>query len=137
MIKHTALFAALMFSVSASGGREDDVSRFLIGPDDRWHALPTEEEMAEASRGVADPSAFAEYAQRRLELASLVTEVVFVDDDAPVGGDGTSWQTAHQSLQDALARALTDPATRTADLGGALGTRAFADTLCTLISEPT
>ena len=30
-----------------------------------------------------------------------------------------------------------DPATRTADLGGALGTRAFADTLCTWISEPT
>jgi len=41
------------------------------------------------------------------------------------------------SLQDALARALTDPATRTADLGGALGTRAFADTICTLISEST
>ncbi|MCR9217399.1 MAG: hypothetical protein NXI14_09385 [bacterium] len=108
MIKHTALFAALVLSVSASGGREDDVSRFLIGPDGRWHALPTEEEMAEASRGVADSSAFAEYAQRRLDLASLVTEVVFVDDDAPVGGNGASWQTAHQSLQDALAQDYPD-----------------------------
>jgi len=108
MIKHTALFAALVLSVSASGGREDDVSRFLIGPDGRWHALPTEEEMAEASRGVADSSAFAEYAQRRLDLASLVTEVVFVDDDAPVGGNGASWQTAHQSLQDALAQDYSD-----------------------------
>lgn len=35
----------------------------------------------------------------------------------------------------ALARALAHPETRTADLGGALGTTAFADTLCRFIQE--
>ena len=28
--------------------------------------------------------------------------VLYVDDDAPPGGDGTSWKTAYQFLQDAL-----------------------------------
>ncbi|MCL5778640.1 isocitrate/isopropylmalate family dehydrogenase [Limibaculum sp. FT325] len=42
---------------------------------------------------------------------------------------------AADAIEAAVARALTNPATRTKDLGGALGTRAFADHLCRLISE--
>jgi len=34
-------------------------------------------------------------------------KIVYVDDDAPAGGDGRSWQTAYQYLQDALADART------------------------------
>lgn len=30
-------------------------------------------------------------------------QVIYVDDDAPIGGDGQTWQTAFRSLQDALA----------------------------------
>ena len=39
------------------------------------------------------------------------------------------------AIDTALDRALSDPATRTADLGGRLGTAAFADHLATLIRE--
>ncbi len=34
--------------------------------------------------------------------------VVYVDDDAPAGGDGASWATAYRFLQDALADAASD-----------------------------
>jgi hypothetical protein len=34
-------------------------------------------------------------------------KVIYVDDDAPAPGDGSSWQTAYKYLQDALADALT------------------------------
>ena len=40
------------------------------------------------------------------------------------------------TLNAALARALSDPATRTPDLGGTCGTRSFADTLCSLMRTP-
>jgi hypothetical protein len=33
----------------------------------------------------------------------LFSKVIFVDDDSTLGGDGTSWATAHKYLQDALA----------------------------------
>jgi len=33
----------------------------------------------------------------------------YVDDDAPSGGDGLSWSTAYNNLQDALSEALGDP----------------------------
>jgi phosphotriesterase-related protein len=33
------------------------------------------------------------------------SQIVYVDDDAPVGGNGTSWATAHRYLQDGLATA--------------------------------
>jgi isocitrate/isopropylmalate dehydrogenase len=42
---------------------------------------------------------------------------------------------AARAIDAALDRALSDPATRTADLGGAMGTRAFADHIATLIRE--
>jgi phosphotriesterase-related protein len=35
-------------------------------------------------------------------------EVVYVDDDAPMGGDGKSWTTAHRHLQDGLAAARAE-----------------------------
>lgn len=35
--------------------------------------------------------------------ASTPQAVIFVDDDAPLGGDGTTWPTAYMYLQDALA----------------------------------
>ncbi|MEM1330551.1 MAG: GC-type dockerin domain-anchored protein [Planctomycetota bacterium] len=37
-----------------------------------------------------------------------VAQVLHVDDDAPLGGDGQSWQTAYRYLQDALYEAQTD-----------------------------
>ena len=49
---------------------------------------------------------------RTLPLVSLLTlglchglfaKVVYVDDNASTGGDGTSWASAHKYLQDALA----------------------------------
>ncbi len=89
-------------------GADDNARIGIMGPDGEMQYLPTQEEMAAAASRGTDLSVFADYAQRRLELASLVTEIVYVDDDAPVGGDGTSWQTAHQSLQDALAEDYSD-----------------------------
>ncbi len=43
-----------------------------------------------------------------LASAASAGNVVFVDDDAPAGGDGTSWATAYRFLQDALAEATSD-----------------------------
>lgn len=39
----------------------------------------------------------------------------YVDDDAPLGGDGTSWDTAYKYLQDALADAVERDEIRAAD----------------------
>ncbi len=36
-------------------------------------------------------------------------DIRYVDDDAPVGGDGLSWSTAYQHLQDGLSEAAGDP----------------------------
>ena len=36
---------------------------------------------------------------------ALAQPIIYVDDDAPLGGDGASWQTAYTYLQDALAAA--------------------------------
>jgi hypothetical protein len=109
----TCLAATIAFLCSTVAAAQfhtaDDNARIgIIGPDGQMQLLPTAEEMAEAASRGTDISPFAAYAQRRLELASLVTEVVHVDDDAPVGGDGTSWHTAHQSLQDALTQDYSD-----------------------------
>jgi hypothetical protein len=41
----------------------------------------------------------------------MAQSVVYVDDDAPAGGDGTSWNTAYRYLQDALAKARSAPTT--------------------------
>ena len=35
-------------------------------------------------------------------VASGQTTVMYVDDDAPAGGDGTTWNKAYRDLQDAL-----------------------------------
>jgi phosphotriesterase-related protein len=43
----------------------------------------------------------------RSDAAEGSGEVVYVDDDAPTGGDGRSWATAYKHLQDALAAART------------------------------
>jgi hypothetical protein len=109
-LSHTLVAISALTALAGSAhaqfsGLDDNARIGIMGPDGEMQYLPTADEMAEqaASRG-ADLSVFADYAQRRLELASLVTEIVYVDDDAPVGGDGTSWHTAHQSLQDALAQ---------------------------------
>lgn len=113
MLTMTRLAVSVVLAMSASAaaqwtGTEDEPRRVLIGPDGEMQFLPTVEEMVDAASRGTDISPFADYAQRRLELLGLVSEVVYVDDDAPVGGDGTSWQTAHQSLQDALAQDYSD-----------------------------
>ncbi len=38
-----------------------------------------------------------------LAVSTAGADTIFVDDDAPLGGDGLSWNTAYQFLQDALA----------------------------------
>ncbi len=38
----------------------------------------------------------------------VLGDVIYVDDDADLAGDGNSWSTAHKYLQDALLRALPD-----------------------------
>lgn len=43
--------------------------------------------------------------------AANAQQVLYVDDDALPGGDCRSWDTACKYLQDALARALTEPTT--------------------------
>ncbi len=37
-----------------------------------------------------------------LAVSSAQADTIFVDDDAPLGGDGLSWATAYRFLQDAL-----------------------------------
>ena len=44
-----------------------------------------------------------------LVLPTTADAMLFVDDDAAAGGDGTSWGTAYQFLQDALSAAGSDP----------------------------
>lgn len=39
--------------------------------------------------------------------AATAQKTIRTDDDAPLGGDGTSWATAHKHLQDALAAAVS------------------------------
>ncbi len=39
--------------------------------------------------------------------ANAGADTIYVDDDAPIGGDGTSWPTAYKYLQDALHVAVT------------------------------
>jgi len=43
-----------------------------------------------------------------LNVGALAGSVLHVDDDAPNGGDGSSWDMAYQHLQDALAAAESD-----------------------------
>ncbi len=40
-------------------------------------------------------------------VSTAQADVLFVDDDAPPGGDGLSWDTAYRFLQDALANAVS------------------------------
>jgi hypothetical protein len=53
---------------------------------------------------------------RRLSVVAVVAvfssaqaDTIYVDDDAPPGGDGQSWDTAYRFLQDAAAEAAGDP----------------------------
>jgi len=115
-----AMLSAVFVCTGTTGaqmpGMPDGARIGIMGPDGEMEFLPTPEEMqaqmAEqmAARGNNSPdfSAIAAYAQRRIDLLGMVSEIVYVDDGAPVGGDGTSWQTAHQSLQDALGEHYTD-----------------------------
>ena len=41
-----------------------------------------------------------------LAVSTARADTIYVDDDAPVGGDGLGWNTAYQFLQDALANAV-------------------------------
>ena len=41
--------------------------------------------------------------------AAHAQSVRYVDDDAPLGGDGLSWTTPHKYLQDGLFAAASDP----------------------------
>ena len=61
----------------------------------------------EADSGIGD-----KWGMRTLQFVLLLTfgmchglfaKVIYVDDNASVGGDGTSWATAYQYLQDAIA----------------------------------
>ena len=49
-----------------------------------------------------------------LAVSSVQADTIFVDDDAPFGGDGLSWNTAYQFLQDALANAVAGTEIRVA-----------------------
>ncbi len=53
-------------------------------------------------------------------FASSAQTIIYVDDDAPLGGDGTTWQTAFTHLQDAVAAA--NALDHTAELRIAQGT---------------
>jgi len=41
-----------------------------------------------------------------LVVSTTQADTIYVDDDAPLGGDGLSWETAYRFLQDALANAV-------------------------------
>ncbi len=49
-----------------------------------------------------------------LAVSTAQADTIYVDDDAPFGGDGLSWNTAHQFLQDALANAVAGTEIRVA-----------------------
>ncbi len=44
-----------------------------------------------------------------LAVSTAQAGTIYVDDDAPLGGDGLSWSTAYRFLQDALFDAAGDP----------------------------
>ena len=49
-----------------------------------------------------------------LAVSTAQADIIYVDDDAPLGGDGLSWNTAYQFLQDALANAVAGTEIRVA-----------------------
>ena len=67
-----------------------------------------------AGKGVANPS-------------SLIGSVVMLLDWLALKHRAPAYAAAARAMDQSLERALTDPATRTRDLGGNLGTRAFGD----------
>ena len=44
-----------------------------------------------------------------LPVSATARQVRFVDDDAPLGGDGQGWSSAYTYLQDALSEAAANP----------------------------
>ncbi|QGY00859.1 hypothetical protein MMSR116_02265 [Methylobacterium mesophilicum SR1.6/6] len=46
-----------------------------------------------------------------------------------------NFRTAARGIEQAIDRALVNPATRTGDLGGGLGTQAFAEALCDEVEQ--
>jgi isocitrate/isopropylmalate dehydrogenase len=56
--------------------------------------------------------------------------LVLADLDAPRRHDDTRFAGAAETIDRSVDALLKDPATRTADLGGKLGTKAFTAALC-------
>ncbi len=118
MIQHTALFAALVLS-SFSFAAPPPVA---LWPADR--PLPTQADLDARSREFEDR--LAERMERMQsarggcgvtptdlehfeDIVALATSglyeptrIVYIDSSAPLGGDGSSWNSAYQSIQDAL-----------------------------------
>ena len=53
-----------------------------------------------------------------LIAGSARADVLFVDDDAPIGGDGASWQSAYTHLADAIDHAVQDQTITEIRVGG-------------------
>ena len=82
-----------------SEGTSDDVNTNSIpdecDPDCNGNGIPDDVDIADGTSGDVNGN----------EVPDECDLVVFVDADAPPGGDGTSWATAYTDLQDALAEA--------------------------------
>jgi 3-isopropylmalate dehydrogenase len=82
--------------------------------------------MAQAQHGSAPDIA----GQDRANPASLVLSAAMLLAWLSIRHGNEAFGRAHQAIERAVDALLGDPARRTPDLGGTLGTRAFADALC-------
>ncbi|MCP4451474.1 MAG: hypothetical protein GY809_08435, partial [Planctomycetes bacterium] len=62
--------------------------------------------------------------------------VIYVDDDAPLGGDGKSWQTAYRYLQDGLSVAAAMVEQEAPDAGTGGGPVRKSLTIAKLVVDP-
>ena len=85
--------------------------------------------MAQAQHGSAPDIA----GQDRANPTSLILSAAMLLEWLSIKHRKESFAAAHRAIEKGLDALLADPARRTRDLGGSLGTRAFTDALCSLI----
>lgn len=87
--------------------------------------------MAQAQHGSAPDIA----AQDKANPTSLILSAAMLLEWLSIKHKNSAYAAAHDAIQSAIDTLLRDPACRTPDLGGQLGTQAFTDALCEQIES--
>jgi hypothetical protein len=87
----------------AGGSRDDALTIFTFHYILDHQNLHTEDQIREFTDGLIFKSINGQTPDDNNEEHGQLTNIVYVNDDAPAGGDGSSWGNAFKYLQDALA----------------------------------